>query len=146
MIYPSSFTLHPSAFLFATTVGAGFEPKFWWLIGAWIALMGAFFGSFMNVVVYRLPAGKRLAYPGSACPFCGHAVRWFDNVPVLSWLVLRGRCRDCRRHIAGRYPFVEHRMIERRQFGVRLFDVRRSYRLLQSAIWSTTVRPSDSEG
>ena len=105
MIHPSSFILHPS--LIASTIGAGFETKYWWMIGVWIALLGAFFGSFMNVVIYRLPAGKRLAHPGSTCPFCGHGVRWFDNIPVLSWLALRGRCRDCKRSIAGRYPFVE---------------------------------------
>ena len=97
---------HHFAILAATT-GAGFAPQFWWVIAIWVTLMGAFLGSFMNVVIYRLPAGKPLAYPGSACPACGHAVRWFDNVPVLSWMILGARCRDCRTPISGRYPLVE---------------------------------------
>ena len=95
------------ATILATTTGAGFDPQFWWWIAIWIAAMGMFFGSFMNVVVYRLPAGKALAYPGSACPTCGHPVRWYDNVPVVSWLILRAKCRDCHTPISGRYPLVE---------------------------------------
>jgi leader peptidase (prepilin peptidase)/N-methyltransferase len=93
--------------MIATMTGAGFDPHFWWWIAIWVGAMGMFFGSFMNVVVYRLPTGKALAYPGSACPTCGHAVRWYDNVPVLSWLLLRARCRDCRTPISARYPLVE---------------------------------------
>ncbi|WIB77314.1 prepilin peptidase [Curtobacterium sp. MCPF17_002] len=74
------------------------------------SLAGAFgllIGSFLNVVVYRVPAGLSVVNPPSACPECGHAIRGFDNVPVLSWLVLRGQCRDCGARISARYPLVE---------------------------------------
>lgn len=77
---------------------------------AWLVLMavlGLVFGSFGNVVVWRLPRGESLSEPPSHCPKCGHAVRWRDNVPVLSWLLLRGRCRDCGEPISVRYPLVE---------------------------------------
>ncbi|MDR6971505.1 prepilin peptidase [Leifsonia shinshuensis] len=68
---------------------------------------GAIIGSFLNVVAYRVPIGKSVVHPPSACPDCGHQVRARDNVPVLSWLLLRGRCRDCRSAISWRYPVVE---------------------------------------
>ncbi len=71
------------------------------------ALGGLLVGSFLNVVIGRLPAGESLASPGSRCPHCKHAVRPYDNVPVLSWLLLRGRCRDCGGPISPRYPLVE---------------------------------------
>lgn len=74
----------------------------------WVAaLLGLLVGSFLNVVIHRVPAGLSLVSPGSACPACEHPVRAYDNVPVLSWLVLRGRCRDCRASISSRYPLVE---------------------------------------
>jgi leader peptidase (prepilin peptidase)/N-methyltransferase len=72
-----------------------------------LALLGLLVGSFLNVVIHRVPAGLSLVRPASACPACGHAVRPYDNVPVLSWLVLRGRCRDCDAPISARYPAVE---------------------------------------
>ena len=78
-----------------------------WLTLAWIAAMGGCIGSFLNVVIYRLPAGKSLVHPGSRCPKCDHAIRARDNIPVISWLALRGRCRDCGATIAARYPLVE---------------------------------------
>lgn len=74
---------------------------------AWLFCTGATVGSFLNVVVYRLPRGKNLAYPGSYCPRCGHAIRLNDNIPILSWLALSGRCRDCGGRISPRYFFVE---------------------------------------
>lgn len=61
----------------------------------------------MNVVVYRLPEGMSLIHPGSHCPACKRPIRWYDNVPVLAWFLLRGRCRDCRTPISFRYPAVE---------------------------------------
>lgn len=70
-------------------------------------LLGLLIGSFLNVVVWRLPRGESLSHPGSHCPQCGHAIRWWDNVPVVSWAVLRGRCRDCSEPISTRYPLVE---------------------------------------
>jgi leader peptidase (prepilin peptidase)/N-methyltransferase len=70
-------------------------------------VLGLIIGSFLNVVVWRLPRSESLSHPGSACPKCGHAIRWFDNIPVVSWLLLRGRCRDCGAPISPRYPLVE---------------------------------------
>jgi leader peptidase (prepilin peptidase) / N-methyltransferase len=71
------------------------------------AVGGLLVGSFLNVVAWRLPRGESLLAPGSHCPGCGRPVRPYDNVPVLSWLALRGRCRDCRARISARYPLVE---------------------------------------
>jgi leader peptidase (prepilin peptidase)/N-methyltransferase len=71
------------------------------------ALLGALIGSFLNVVIYRLPQGESLVTPGSHCPACDAPVRAFDNVPVVSWLLLRGRCRSCGVSISPRYPAVE---------------------------------------
>jgi leader peptidase (prepilin peptidase)/N-methyltransferase len=69
--------------------------------------VGLLLGSFLNVCISRLPAHESIVRPGSRCMSCGHAVRWYDNVPVLSWVVLRGRCRDCGAGISWRYPAVE---------------------------------------
>ena len=70
-------------------------------------ILGLAIGSFLNVVIYRVPAGRSIVAPASACPTCSSAIRAYDNVPVLSWLVLRGKCRDCAAPISARYPFVE---------------------------------------
>jgi leader peptidase (prepilin peptidase)/N-methyltransferase len=72
-----------------------------------VAVLGAMVGSFLNVVVYRLPRGESVVSPGSRCPGCDSPIRPWDNVPVLSWLVLRGRCRSCGTPISPRYPLVE---------------------------------------
>jgi leader peptidase (prepilin peptidase)/N-methyltransferase len=71
------------------------------------AAFGLIIGSFLNVVAYRLPRGESLARPGSHCPACDAPVRPYDNIPLLSWLLLRGRCRACSAPIARRYPIVE---------------------------------------
>jgi leader peptidase (prepilin peptidase) / N-methyltransferase len=71
------------------------------------ALGGLIIGSFLNVVAYRLPRGESLAHPPSRCPHCESPVRPYDNIPVLSWLVLRGKCRSCKAPISPRYPLVE---------------------------------------
>jgi len=79
-------------------------------MGAEIAaatVLGALIGSFLNVVIHRLPLGESLVSPGSHCPACDAPVRSFDNVPVLSWVMLRGRCRSCGAPISVRYPAVE---------------------------------------
>ena len=72
-----------------------------------IALLGLAIGSFLNVVIHRVPAGESLSHPGSRCPGCGHHIRKRHNVPLVGWLVLRGRCADCRTAISVRYPLVE---------------------------------------
>lgn len=71
------------------------------------AILGAIVGSFLNVVAYRLPRGESLVHPPSACPECGTLIKPYDNVPVLGWLWLRGRCRSCGAPISPRYPIVE---------------------------------------
>ena len=71
------------------------------------ALLGLIIGSFLNVVAHRLPRGESLVSPGSRCTSCGHAVRPWDNLPLLSWLLLRGRCRHCGERISPRYPALE---------------------------------------
>jgi leader peptidase (prepilin peptidase) / N-methyltransferase len=102
-----------------------------WLEAAPVALLGLFIGSFLNVVIHRLPkmleaqwmaecrqlthpdepepekASYNLVVPRSACPHCGHQIRWYENIPVLSYLVLGGKCSNCKAKISMRYPFVE---------------------------------------
>lgn len=77
------------------------------LIAVFVVLLGLAFGSFLNVCISRLPQHKSVVTPRSQCPQCGTAIRASDNIPLLSWAVLRGRCRGCRRSIAWRYPAVE---------------------------------------
>jgi leader peptidase (prepilin peptidase)/N-methyltransferase len=81
------------------------------LTASWLALVGGVvglpIGSFLNVVAYRVPLGRSVIRPRSACPDCGTEIRLVDNVPVLSWLWLRGRCRECGSGISVRYPLVE---------------------------------------
>ena len=78
-----------------------------WFLIAIAAVLGGIFGSFINVVAYRLPLGMSLSRPGSHCPTCQRPIRWYDNVPVLGWIRLGGRCRDCGTRISARYPLVE---------------------------------------
>ena len=77
------------------------------LLGIWTLVLGMIVGSFLNVVIHRLPRGESLIRPGSHCPRCNSPVAPFDNVPVLSYLWLRGRCRNCRVRISLRYPAIE---------------------------------------
>jgi leader peptidase (prepilin peptidase) / N-methyltransferase len=69
--------------------------------------LGAIIGSFLNVCIYRLPLGKSVVWPASACPHCARELSWYENIPVVSWLVLRGRCRTCGTAIGSRYPIIE---------------------------------------
>ena len=80
-------------------------PDTWSLVAA--GLFGLCVGSFLNVVIYRLPLGQSLATPPSRCRKCGYSLRWFDNIPVLSWVFLRGRCRKCGIDVSWQYPVVE---------------------------------------
>jgi leader peptidase (prepilin peptidase) / N-methyltransferase len=83
------------------------EPKIqlFWLIFS--GVFGAIAGSFLNVVIYRLPRGESLVTPRSHCPSCNALISWYDNIPLLSYIVLGGKCRRCKMSIALRYPFVE---------------------------------------
>lgn len=78
-----------------------------WLFEAYAFAVGLCVGSFLNVVIYRLPLGASIVTPGSHCPMCGSPVRPYDNIPLVSWLVLMGLCRDCGASISPRYFFVE---------------------------------------
>ncbi len=72
-----------------------------------IALFGLVFGSFLNVCIARLPRGESIVLPRSHCPRCNHAIRWYDNIPLLSYLILGAKCRDCHAPISPIYPFIE---------------------------------------
>lgn len=78
-----------------------------WIVIAFMAVLGAMIGSFLNVVIHRLPREQSIVLPKSACPGCGKAIHFYDNIPVLSFLILRGRCRSCGAPISPRYPAVE---------------------------------------
>ncbi len=81
-----------------------------WVGPAFLAVFGLLVGSFGNVVIYRLPRGESVNYPASHCTSCGRPIRWYHNVPVVGWLVLRGRCADCGEPISKRYPLIEAAM------------------------------------
>lgn len=77
------------------------------VIAASLTVLGLAVGSFLNVVIYRLPRGESIAWPASHCTTCNRTLSWYENIPVLSWAALRGRCRTCRSPISIRYPIVE---------------------------------------
>jgi len=77
------------------------------LIGAFVFIFGLAVGSFLNVCIYRLPLRKSVVFPASHCPKCGNKIRAYDNIPILSYVLLRGRCRFCKEHISLIYPVVE---------------------------------------
>ena len=91
--------------VFGQDVEVGPEGRL--VVIGFLFIFGGVFGSFMNVVVYRMPRKMSLSRPGSRCPRCEHPIRWHDNVPVFGWVVLGGRCRDCHAPISARYPLVE---------------------------------------
>jgi leader peptidase (prepilin peptidase)/N-methyltransferase len=78
-----------------------------WFLSAVAFCFGASLGSFLNVCIYRIPADESVVRPSSRCPACQTPIAWYDNVPIVSWMVLGGRCRRCHATIAARYPFVE---------------------------------------
>ena len=92
------------------TLPQGLGPIDWsaaWPVALFVFVFGAAVGSFLNVVIYRLPAGLSLLHPPSRCPKCKTRLKPYDNVPVLGWLWLRGRCRYCRTRVSLRYPLIE---------------------------------------
>lgn len=78
-----------------------------WLFYFFSFLFGAVVGSFLNVCIYRVPTGRSIVYPNSHCPLCGASIKPYDNIPILSFLLLRGKCRACHQPISIRYPIVE---------------------------------------
>ena len=81
-----------------------FPPVFGYILAG---IFGAIIGSFLNVVIHRLPREESIVFPNSRCPSCGAAIAFYDNLPVLSYVLLRGKCRGCKKHISARYPLVE---------------------------------------
>ena len=77
------------------------------LKGILVFIIGGLLGSFLNVVIYRLPREKSIVFPGSKCPKCNNEIAWYDNIPILSWLLLKAKCRYCSEPISMRYPLVE---------------------------------------
>jgi leader peptidase (prepilin peptidase)/N-methyltransferase len=78
-----------------------------WTLAVSSCLFGAVVGSFLNVLIHRVPLGESIVFPASRCPACGEPIAWYDNIPVISWLILGGRCRHCDTRISARYPLVE---------------------------------------
>lgn len=81
------------------------DPSF--LVYTFIFLTGACIGSFLNVCIYRIPRNESIIFPGSKCPHCGHKIKWYDNLPILGWFLLGGRCRHCKHPFSLRYPAIE---------------------------------------
>ncbi|WP_224366867.1 prepilin peptidase [Hyalangium versicolor] len=82
-------------------------PFFFSLLTVWLFVLGLCVGSFLNVVIARVPQGESIVRPRSRCPKCGHTLAWYENIPLVSWLALRGRCKGCKAPISIRYPLVE---------------------------------------
>lgn len=76
-------------------------------LAVFAGLLGLAIGSFLNVVLYRVPRGESVSHPRSRCPRCQTPIAWYDNIPVISWLVLRGKCRACHEAISARYTLIE---------------------------------------
>ena len=77
------------------------------IIYIYLFVIGCCLGSFINVVIYRLPLNKSIVYPKSSCPKCNAKIKWFDNLPIISWFLLNGKCRSCKTKIAFSYPIIE---------------------------------------
>ena len=82
-------------------------PEIKILSGVWIFAVGLCIGSFLNVVVLRGLSGESIIFPASKCPKCGNKLKWWMNIPVLSYLIIRGKCHYCREHVSIQYPIVE---------------------------------------
>ncbi len=101
--------VHPMGRVLDTVIGAvgNLTGSREWLVVILAGIVGLFIGSFLNVVVYRAPLGLSVSSPRSFCPTCDRQLVWWENVPVVSWLALRGRCHTCHEPISARYPLVE---------------------------------------
>ena len=111
------------------TVSAAMHPDEWRVfLYVFAFIFGAIWGSFLNVVIYRLPRGMSLSHPGSRCPECETPIKPYDNSPILGWLMLRGRCRSCKTWISPRYPAIELLMaVISLGLAVKVFGTRLEY-------------------
>ena len=75
--------------------------------GVYLFIIGCCLGSFINVLIYRLPINQSIVYPSSRCPECNAKIKWVDNIPLISWFLLRGKCRNCKTNISSSYPTIE---------------------------------------
>lgn len=91
----------------AQTVNYALTAAMWWFAVLWLACLGGCVGSFLNVVWDRLGTGEGFVYPRSRCGECDHDIRWYHNVPVVGWLMLRGRCYDCGARVSIKHPLIE---------------------------------------
>lgn len=89
------------------TAASAWPVELWWAVTGFVALAGLCLGSFYNVCIWRIPRDESIVWPGSHCPACGHALGLWDNLPLVSWLGLRGKCRYCGGRISPRYFWVE---------------------------------------
>jgi len=108
-----------------------------WPLVAVAAVFGLMIGSFLNVCIARIPEGESIVSPGSRCPRCRTPIRWYDNLPVLSYLVLGGKCRSCQQPISARYPAVE--LITAIAFALQAFHVGDDFVLLASRLIFTAI-------
>jgi leader peptidase (prepilin peptidase) / N-methyltransferase len=102
------------------------------VIAVVVGLFGLAIGSFLNVVIYRVPIRQSIVWPSSRCPSCGERIKSLDNLPVLSYLILRGRCRNCKAHISPRYPCVE--ALTGLLFGLAAYDFGLSLALVSALV------------
>ena len=91
----------------ARTLDHALTRSLWWFIVIWLGMLGGCVGSFLNVVWDRMGTGEGIVLPRSRCPECDHPLRWYHNLPIVGWLMLRGRCYDCGAPIPIKHPLVE---------------------------------------
>jgi leader peptidase (prepilin peptidase)/N-methyltransferase len=113
-----------------------------WLVPPWAAVaaaavVGSAVGSFLNVCIYRLPQGGSLVRPPSTCPSCGRRIAWYDNVPILGWLLLAGRCRQCKAPISAQYPLIE--ALVAALWGLSVWHFGATWQALSAAIFGTIL-------
>jgi leader peptidase (prepilin peptidase)/N-methyltransferase len=108
-----------------------------WAVVAAAAVVGSAVGSFLNVCIYRLPHGGSLIRPPSTCPSCGGRIAWYDNVPILGWLLLAGRCRRCKAPISPQYPLIE--ALVAALWGVAVWRYGPTWHALSGAVFGTIL-------
>jgi prepilin signal peptidase PulO-like enzyme (type II secretory pathway) len=104
-----------------------------WTLAFWVFVVGSAIGSFLNVVIYRMPRGMSLSRPGSHCPRCERPIRWYHNLPIIGWLLLGGKCHDCKGVISPRYPIVE--------LGIAVLFVSTAYLDVYQPTFETALNP-----